>query len=375
MTGPIATILRYLSSLALTLSVFPANDPVRDTLQGKANHFSSCVTAATVLVAVGVALEAVELVHVAANWLKRLNRRKRERIELAELGDIFPSSDARGEKESNQEPKWIKVALRFGLILVVTGVVGEWRYGAKLEDAHNAIHAYDLEKLRAADEKAGEAATSAKTAHDEADAVKGVADEARADAKDALLKAQAAQRSLAQAESDAAKAQVVASNALRRSTEAESHIEGAVRQADEVSKKVDAAKKDVAVLQSLMSARRILDVKSFEQLRPLKGKTIFTLSTQDDEPKTLCVAIRSALQLTSEMNVGAGCGSMEFVGPGIFVTGPDLAESKLVAKALSDAIGVDVTPVPDGPASPNRTGNPNLLKVFVGPKGLFWFGK
>jgi len=53
----------------------------------------------------------------------------------------------------------------------VTSKLSVWRYGAKLEDAYNAVHAYDLEKLKEADEKAGGAASSAKTAHEEADAV------------------------------------------------------------------------------------------------------------------------------------------------------------------------------------------------------------
>jgi len=66
--------------------------------------------------------------------------------------------------------------LRIGLILVVIGVVGEWRCGAKLEDAHDAVHEYDLAKLIEADQKAGEAAKSAKTARDEAAAVHREAD-------------------------------------------------------------------------------------------------------------------------------------------------------------------------------------------------------
>jgi hypothetical protein len=61
---------------------------------------------------------------------------------------------------------------RIGLIAVVVGVVAESRYGGKLEDAHNAIHAHDMTLLTAAQQNASDAATSAKTAHDEADAVK-----------------------------------------------------------------------------------------------------------------------------------------------------------------------------------------------------------
>jgi len=54
-----------------------------------------------------------------------------------------------------------KAVASIGIILVVIGVVGEWRFGAKLEDAHNAIHKYDVRKLTEADQKAGDASTSA----------------------------------------------------------------------------------------------------------------------------------------------------------------------------------------------------------------------
>lgn len=61
---------------------------------------------------------------------------------------------------------------RIGLILVAVGVVGEWRYGSKLEDTHNDIHTLDVAELTAAQIMAGDAATSATTAHNEADAAK-----------------------------------------------------------------------------------------------------------------------------------------------------------------------------------------------------------
>jgi hypothetical protein len=40
---------------------------------------------------------------------------------------------------------------------VVIGVLGEWRYGPKLEDAHDEVNKYDFQKIREADEKAGNA--------------------------------------------------------------------------------------------------------------------------------------------------------------------------------------------------------------------------
>jgi hypothetical protein len=107
-------------------------------------------------------------------------------IELKEVGEVFPAGELRQSTELHpDEPRWVKRLLRVGIIIVVIGVVAEWRCGTKLEDAHNAIHQYDLEKIAAADEKAGDAAKSAKTAHEEGDAAKSAAREAQSTAHDA----------------------------------------------------------------------------------------------------------------------------------------------------------------------------------------------
>ena len=106
MIAPMATTRRYLSSLSLALSA-STNDPFRDALQATLHHFSRDVTLATVLVAIGVALEGVELIHAASSWLKRIERRRRDRIELAELAEFFPTSDIRGEAAS---PHYVKSA-------------------------------------------------------------------------------------------------------------------------------------------------------------------------------------------------------------------------------------------------------------------------
>ncbi|HME34965.1 MAG TPA: hypothetical protein VKF84_06980 [Candidatus Sulfotelmatobacter sp.] len=124
---------------------------------------------------------------------------------------------------------WDKFTALAGGILVTIGVAGELlvTYKASLVETQLRENSHKIETLLT--QEAGDAATSAKTAHDEADSVKGIADEARADAKDALAKAQAAQHSLAQAESDAAKAQAISSNALGKATEAESHLKDAMQ--------------------------------------------------------------------------------------------------------------------------------------------------
>jgi hypothetical protein len=142
-------------------------DPIRDALQARADHLSRLVGWANITVAVGVALEGVEIIHGIVAWGKKKRRRKRERIELKEIAEVFPADELRQSTELHaDEPRWVKRLLRVGLIIVVIGVIAEWRCGAKLEDAHNAVHQHDLEKITAADEKASDAATSAKTARD-----------------------------------------------------------------------------------------------------------------------------------------------------------------------------------------------------------------
>jgi hypothetical protein len=221
------------------LSFSPIVDPARDVLNAQVRHFSTLVGWATLVVAIGVALEGVELLHDAIGWIKRRRIREKELAVRKELMEIFPAGEIRLRSESNLDhPRWVKRFTRIGLILVVVGVLAEWRCGSKLEDAHNAVHEYDIAKLTEAAQKAGDAAASAKTAHEEADAVKGIADEARADAKDALAKAQAAQSELAHAEADAGKAQAAASRALSTADKAESHLAEAVKRANELTEQL-----------------------------------------------------------------------------------------------------------------------------------------
>jgi hypothetical protein len=171
--APIATTRLRLSSSSLMLSFSPIEYPVRDALQTQIGHLSSLVTWATAIVAVGVALEGVELVHDARVWIKKRRIRKKELADLREVAEIVPVSAAtvKTERMIVEHPRWVTVLGRIGLIGVVIGVVAESGYGAKLEDAHNALHAFDMALLTATQREAGNAATSAKTAHDEADAV------------------------------------------------------------------------------------------------------------------------------------------------------------------------------------------------------------
>jgi hypothetical protein len=164
MIAPIATAMSLLSRYSLALSLSSIDDPVRDNLNATVRHFSHLVALSTIAVALGVLMEGVELAHAVLEWRKRKRREKRERIQLEELRQVVPVSEGKRKlpKSHSEEPIWAKAILRVGLILVVIGVVGEWGCGAKLEEAHNAVHEYDLAKLTEADQKAGDAAKSAR---------------------------------------------------------------------------------------------------------------------------------------------------------------------------------------------------------------------
>ena len=153
------------------LSFLSTGCAVRDACQAQANYLSRLVTWSTITVATGVALEAVELFHDLLAWMKRRRARKKELSNLRELAEFLPvdvQCRLFASRSSPDHPGWVSVLGRLGLILVVVGVVGEWKYGAKLEDTHNDIHTLDIAELTAAQRKAGDAEISAEGAADAA---------------------------------------------------------------------------------------------------------------------------------------------------------------------------------------------------------------
>jgi hypothetical protein len=156
---------------------------VMEVCQSQKVHFFSLVKWSTIAVAVGVTLEGFELLYDLVAWIKRWRKKKRESAQLKELSKFAPLNKAfiKPKAPGFDHPRWVKVIGRLGLILVVLGVVGESRYGAKLEDVQNDIHTSDMARLTEAQRLAGDAAVSAKTAHEEADAVKKEADELERD--------------------------------------------------------------------------------------------------------------------------------------------------------------------------------------------------
>jgi hypothetical protein len=115
-------------------SLSALNDPTRDALDASVRHFSKLVGWATIAVAIGVAMEAVEIIHDIVAWCKRWRGNKRELTELKAVAEVFPAGELTQPTELHpEEPKWVKRVLRGGLIIVVIGVVAEWRCGANLD--------------------------------------------------------------------------------------------------------------------------------------------------------------------------------------------------------------------------------------------------
>jgi hypothetical protein len=183
---------------------------------------------------------------------------------------------------------WDKFKTLVGGILVTIGVAGELivTYKASRVETQLRENSHRIEAFLT--QQAGDAVQSAKTAHEEADAVKGIADEARADAKDALAKAQAAQRELAHAEADAAKAQAAASKALGIADKAESHLSDVVKRANELTEQL----KRLTTPRSLTSIPQVV-----ASLRPYKGtQYLWAGVCSDVECTDLLKSIDAALQ-------------------------------------------------------------------------------
>jgi hypothetical protein len=138
------------------LSLLAVLCPIRDAVQARADHLSDSVNTATAIVGLGVGLELIEPIHDFVTWV---NLKRRELAHRKQLAEVLPVSKTavKAKHRSLEHPKWVKWFGRIGLILVVIGVVGEWRCGAKLEDAHNTLHTFDMALLTGTQLEASEA--------------------------------------------------------------------------------------------------------------------------------------------------------------------------------------------------------------------------
>jgi hypothetical protein len=156
------------------------NECAKTDFAGMRDGWFRIVSWATALVAFGLVLEAPELVHDLIPICRRMI------VWLRRSSTEFPKCET---------PDWVKVVAFVGWIFIVVGVIGEERGGIKVNNLDTNIQECSDAKVREATIEAGEAATSAKTAHAEADAIKKEADEL-------TTRLDAASRQLADVEQD-----------------------------------------------------------------------------------------------------------------------------------------------------------------------------
>jgi hypothetical protein len=324
-------------------SLPPIGSPTRETVQAQIDHFSSLVTWATVVVAAGVALEGVELIHDAVAWIKKWRLKKKELADLSDVAEIFPALEVRSATESRKSdhPGWVKVFTRIGLIAVVIGVVGEWRFGAKLEDAHNTLHGLDMALLVEAQKEAGDAKKSAEGAASAAASAKTSADNAN----------------------------LVAGSALDKSKEATDAASKAQEKVEAVAGQAGDIEAGLAQTQLLVSARFIADPSSLmRELKQFEGQAVVLISyAGDKEGSGLCAALFS-LTHSAGMLPADECGTV-FAGghllSEITVSGPDVQATQTLGRVISSAGGFFVI---SGITAPNLT-------IFVGVKSPFIIGQ
>jgi hypothetical protein len=146
-----------LSLLELAKTV---DDPIRDALQHRADHFLTLVMWSTRLVLIGVVVEGTEFAVEFGAWIVRQVRRKRERANLKEVNNIFPAyeNSSKDEREFHL-PKRVKFVAFTGLVLVVVGVAGELDFEYKLEIANGDIQSLDNDQTSKAKQEADEVGT------------------------------------------------------------------------------------------------------------------------------------------------------------------------------------------------------------------------
>jgi len=313
----------------------------------------------TGIVALGVILEEAEL------WLPE----GKPRLDMAK-GTFMPS----------RWNKWKNQTARIGWILIILGVVGEGLFEAAVSRADGMLQDYNDTLLASAIERAGNAATSAKTAHDEAD-------RSQLAASNALTLARGARQ-----EADSFEADI--KTAKQQAAEAESHL------SDALEREVKAE----AELYRLKTPRSL--VRSGELIANLRrfGGTEYTFNVfMDDESIQFTKAVASILQAAGWVrqqpkSINLGVPTMEIVFdqgsaenvPACVDTGISihahtkesieslnsrpvkfLAKKLQAALALKSAIALSISPsnernVASGIVDPNPTEGP--MTVCVGKK-------
>jgi hypothetical protein len=169
MTTPISTIAIAISKILNLLHILlrywscdASLSSSRDAMLYCRDVWSRRTGYATAAVTVGVILEALEVLYA----LKWYTRKAFDRVFMQHV------------TQKKEEPGWFAVVGAIGLVLVIVGVAGEWRFEEKLSEANATLANFDHQQTLAAEKEAGDAKHSAKDAATSAGTALGLANTA-----------------------------------------------------------------------------------------------------------------------------------------------------------------------------------------------------
>jgi hypothetical protein len=279
-------------------------------LENSLSSWDIGVVVSSAVVVIGVGLE---IFVIRQEW--------NEKYEDWALGHFGIRRDAL--KPSIKDFRWAVAAV----LLVTLGIAGEFGIGLEIRGIDSRIRASSAELRSKSDQLlalttqlAGDAATSARAAHQELDEV---------------------QTSLSQAKRDV--------NSVKSETKE--------------------AKGELAQLKSLESARHIVDDEPLKSLK-LKGQAlVIGFISGDTEAQGFCESLYAALKDNAGMKPTAPiCLALLGSGVGVSVEGPNFSEAEELAQGITNATHALVTTVP---TDKNRPAS--QLTVIIGGKPAFWF--
>jgi hypothetical protein len=261
------TISAHLTSLFLVVSNSSAVDTVRQSLDADSLRWFGWLIKASILVGIGVALEAPEATIALKRWY-RLRKGK----------DVEPA---------NEKSVVIPIAY-LGLLLVVAGVAGEGIFEFLSSRSETALRAHDEGILGETESKFGQV-------KDSAEAAAQAASRAQVDSNRAGASAKEASDASGNAVKSSENAMELASGAKKEADSYEREISGAKQQAadavsllaDAEQRLADSTQREAAAeakLSAIKTPRSLINAKGLiATLKPLKG-TEYTLNVfQDDE--------------------------------------------------------------------------------------------
>jgi len=276
---------------------------------GTRDMWFGVVSDAAIGVILGLIAEAPELIHDLIPICLKI------KAKLKNLPSEIPKREA---------PAWVKVIAFLGWIFIVSGLGVEQFAGTKVQNLDANIQECSDAKVQAATLDAGDAATSAQRAHDEADAA-GIA------AEDAKKK-----------------------------------VKAVGKEADDLMTTLGTAEGKLRQLQIFALARHINDTDALvESLKPFKGRQVVLRSyIGDAEGWLFCVSLLDVVQ-RAQMNAIDQCGQWPFDAgkpeTGLHIRGPD---SSVIAEAIIFKGRTTGGAVAEDGAAP--------LLIFSGIKNPFW---